>query len=376
MYPLRVLITNSALAERTGTEMYVRDLALALRARGDIPIAYSPTLGPVAEELARAGVTVTDRLTRVSPAPDIIHGHHEIATMAAFLRFVGVPGIFVCHDRLGGTDIPPRFPRIRRYVAVDDNCRERLVEHRIPAERIRVVYNSVDLVRFQPRGPLPERPRRALVFSNYASERTHLGVVREACASVGLPLDVVGAASGHACDRPESILGQYDLVFAKGRCVLEALAVGAAVIPCDVRGAGPLVTTAGFEALRRYSFGSRVLRRPMTPDMIVREIARYDPRDAAEVSRRVRQALDLTTMVEQLTALYREVLAEQAREGSDSDAEVRAAATYRSSSRGRRLRDRLRRWPVVGPRSVALKRLIAPSAADLLGRHARGGRGR
>jgi glycosyltransferase involved in cell wall biosynthesis len=374
MNPLRVLITNTVLAERTGTEMYVRDLALALRARGDVPIAYSPTLGPVAEELVRAGVTVTDRLTRVSPAPDVIHGHHEIPTMAAFLRFAGVPGIFVCHARLGRTEIPPWFPRIRRYVAVDDNCRERLVERRIPADLIRVVYNGVDLDRFQPRGPLPERPRRALVFSNYASGRTHLGVVREACDSVGLPLDVIGAASGHPCAHPESILGRYDLVFAKGRCALEALAVGTAVIPCDVRGIGPLVTTAGLEALRRHSFGSRVFRHPITPDLIVREIARYDSRDADEVSRRVRETVGLTATVERLALLYREVLAEQVREGSDPDAEASAAAAYWSNSRGRRLRDRLWHWPIVGPWSVALKRVIAPSAADPLGRHARGGR--
>ena len=45
-------------------------------------------------------------------------------------------------------------------------------------------------------------------------------------------------------DRPEAILGDYDLVFAKARAAMEAMATGCAVILCDRVGAGPLVCRA------------------------------------------------------------------------------------------------------------------------------------
>src|SRR5207302_480812 len=154
-------------------------------------------------------------------------------------RFPGVPAIYVCHGWAPWQEAPPRSPRILRYVAVDHACRDRLVfEHGISEEKVRVLFNFVDLERFAPRAPLPARPTRALVFSNAASERTHVGVLREACARAGIALDVVGLDAGNPSSSPETLLGAYDLVFAKARAALEALAVGAAVVLCDAAEAG------------------------------------------------------------------------------------------------------------------------------------------
>jgi hypothetical protein len=84
-------------------------------------------------------------------------------------------------------------------------------------------------------------------------------------------------------------LGEYDIVFAKARCALEALAVGSAVVLCDTVGVGPMVTTHEVDQLRLVNFGVRALRGDVDPDVLEREIARYDPQDAAEVSRRIRE---------------------------------------------------------------------------------------
>ena len=73
----RILITNNTLAKRAGTELYVRDVACELLARGHQVVAYSSLLGEVAEELRAATVAVTDRLETVSLAPQVIHGHHH-----------------------------------------------------------------------------------------------------------------------------------------------------------------------------------------------------------------------------------------------------------------------------------------------------------
>ena len=370
-----ILITNASVGWRSGTELYVRDLALGLLARGHRPIVYTTRLGPLARELRDKTVPVTDRLDSITAPPDIIHGHHNLETMTALLRFTRAPAIFVVHDNLAPRDVPPRFPRIMRYVAVDYTCLDRLVfEHGIPEGRARVVLNSVNLDAFKPRGPLPARPRRALIFSNASS--AHEAAVREACARTGIELDVIGHDSGNVCSKPEEVLGRYDIVFAKARCALEALAVGAAVILCDFPGAGPMITTDELDDLRRLNFGRRTLRFEIHPDIIAREIARYDAGDAAEVSRRVRAAAGSDLMLDDLLALYSEVIDEHAAApAGDAEAEMCLASDYLrwltlclnqereafNNSAVRRLGKRLRGIPFVGPLARTIDRkLLGP----------------
>lgn len=331
MSGLRVLITNTTLATRTGTETYVRDLACGLLRRGHAPVVYSPETGEIARELREATVPVVDDLRAVAVAPDCIHGNQSAELMTALLHFPGVPGVFFCHSWIGWANEPPRFPRVLRCVAVDDTCRDRLSsEHGVPEDRLRVLLNAVDLERFRPRAPLPPRPRRALVFSNTANDSTHLAAVREACARAGIALDVVGAEANNSTSRPELLLGQYDLIFAKARCALESMAVGAAVVLCDMYGSGPLVTAGEFDRLRRLNFGMRSLDRPINADVLAAEIARYDAADAAEVSRRVRASAGVDSLVDEIVELYREVIAEHARGGGAHDAlaEAHAAAAF------------------------------------------------
>ena len=327
---MRVLITNTSVAGWTGTEMYVRDLALGLLRRGHRPVVYSPRLGELARRLRAATVPVVDDLRHVAAAPDLIHGQHNLETAAAVLNFPGVPAVSFCHGWTFWVDAPPVLPRVRRYVAVDETCLDRLVcECGVPPERTRLVLNSVDLERFRPRAPLPEEPRRALVFSNYADPFTHMHAVRDACARAGVALDVVGSAAGTATDSPESKLGGYDLVFAKGRSALEALAVGAAVVLCDAAGSGPLVTAAEFERLRRLNFGIRALQSPLTAEAIAAQVARYDAADAARVSQLVRASAGLEGMLDEIISLYEEVLEEHAAEPPcDPSEELRATSAY------------------------------------------------
>ncbi len=330
MSGLRVLITNTTLATRTGTETYVRDLALGLLRRGHSPVVYSPETGEIARELRKATVPVIEDLSALAVAPQVIHGNQSAELMTALLNFPAVPGIFFCHSWIGWSNAPPRFPRLLRYVAVDETCRDRLaLEHGIGEDRLRVLLNAVDLERFSPRAPLPAVPRRALVFSNTANESTHLKAVREACLRAGIELDVVGAEANTSTARPELLLGQYDLVFAKARCALESMAVGAAVVLCDMFGSGPMVTSGELERLRRLNFGMRALREPIDPEVLGREIARYDAADAAEVSRRIRTTAGLDALVEEIIELYREVIEEHAGSGqADALEEGRAAASF------------------------------------------------
>jgi hypothetical protein len=326
---LKILIVNATLASLTGTETYVRDLALQLQHKGHSPIVYAPQLGPIARELRRETVPVVDNLHSIGAVPDIIHGNHNTELVTALLYFDAVPAVFYCHSWLDWISSPPSHPRIMAYVAVDDTCRDRLVyQHAIPESQIRVQLHAADLERFRPRGPLPAKPARALLFSNYANQWTHLNTVREACKRAGLELDVMGSGVNAITEHPEALLSKYDVVFAKGRSAVEALAVGTAVVLCDAFGCGPMVTTTNLEQLRRQNLGIRTLSEEVDVDNLMREIARYDAADATEVSRMVRNSSDVALLADDVVGLYYEVIEQFRSYTRQPTEENRAVADY------------------------------------------------
>jgi hypothetical protein len=201
--------------------------------------------------------------------------------------------------------MPLHHPAVRRYVAVDEVCIDRLVrEEGIPPSRVELLLNFVDLDRFRPRPPLPGRPARALVLSNAATPDGYARVVAEACRRAGITLDVVGLAAGNASNAPETLLPAYDLVFAKGRTVLEALAVGCAAVLADAAGAGPLVTPENFGVLRARNFGIRELTHIHDAEWYASQIAQYRAPASAAVSARVRAEAGIEPAMDRLLDIY------------------------------------------------------------------------
>lgn len=330
MKPLRILITNSTLAGRNGSVLYVRDLALGLLRRGQQPVVYAPESGEVADELREAAIPVIGDLRSLTATPDLVIGNAHPDMMAALLHHPGVPGIYICHAWETGLGEAPKFPRLRRYIAVDETCRDRLVGLRgIPEDRVRIIHNGVDLDRFKPREPLPDRPARAAVFGNGMTETGGLDVIREACRRAGLQLDVMGSGGGQVVSKPEELLRRHDLVFAKARCALEAMATGCAVITCDRDRLGGMVTSQNWPELRRMSFGRRALPGRLDVAGVLAEIAKYDRDDARDVARCIRDVASLDEAITAVMVLCHEVIIEQTRVGSPGpEAEARAASEY------------------------------------------------
>ena len=112
------------------------DVALELRRQGHEPSVFCPLPGPVADQLRDATIPVALRVEQLGVRPDVIHGQHHVVTMSALLAFPGVPAVSVCHGWRPWEEAAPLFPRVRRYVAVDETTRDRLVsECGVPAAR-------------------------------------------------------------------------------------------------------------------------------------------------------------------------------------------------------------------------------------------------
>ncbi|MDF1664828.1 MAG: glycosyltransferase family 4 protein [Planctomycetota bacterium] len=332
---MRILITNFSLANRTGTELYVYDLCLELLKRGHHPVVYSPILGPLAEKLLARTIPVVDSLADLGAKPDLIHGHHGHPMMTALCHFPNTPAIYVLHDWGAWQDQPPKHPRILRYIAVDETCLDRLIARSgVPEDQTEVIGNFVDLARFQPRETLPVKATKALMFSNYMGEGGEFDKIKEACRRENVELEILGASVGRCIDNPEAILGRYDIVLGKGKSAMEAMAVGCAVVLCDVFGQGPMVTSDEFPRLRRLNFGRRSLLGDMTVDSLTAELKRYNAEDAALVSKALRAQNSLDSTVTQLLELYKSLIGEFQAESVDREAESKALALYLSKMEG------------------------------------------
>ncbi len=326
---MRVLIAGQSLCEIGGVQNYERDLAAWLLSRGFAPVVYATELGEAASKMHALTIPVTDDLATITAPIDIIHGDSAVETVAALLRFPDAPAVFVCHGWESISALTPRFPRILRYVAVDDTCAERLITRDgIAPEQVSVLLNTVDVEVFRQRDALPVKPGRALVFGNLAHELTFLSPIREACRRASIELDVAGAAAGSAAERPESLLGSYDVVFAKAKCAMEAMACGAAVVLCGDSGLGGMVRSEDFDRLRRLNFGIRTLRQPLTAELVEAELARYDASDARAVSDRMRESAAANDLHAALLATYEAVIEGHAGQVRDWAAESRAASAF------------------------------------------------
>jgi UDP-3-O-[3-hydroxymyristoyl] glucosamine N-acyltransferase len=306
---VRILITNLQLDHRTGTEIVVRDLELGLRERGHQVCVYTPSPGIISDEITARGGTVVDELDLVPFLPDVVHAHHNGPATDAALHFPKTPLIFVCHDRQSWYDLARGVPSVREYVAVDLNCRERLVAEGVLQASIHVITNAVDIDRLTMRGPVPSPPRRAAVFGNNAVNGGFVESVRCACARAGLSLDVFGSGVGRTLQNPEGHLADYDVVFAKARCAIEALAAGCAVIAIDEAGYGGLVTSTDIQWMLDWNIGDRCLQRAVDAEAVEHDLSRIDTEDARRVSEIVRARCSLTSALDAYERVYQMAVA-------------------------------------------------------------------
>lgn len=119
----------------------------------------------------------------------------------------------------------------------------------------------------------------------------------------------MGAGGDIGSWEPERELREQDVVFATGRCAIEAACAGAAVVVCDARGLAGMLSTRNLSALRRANFGKLSLIRQASPALIAAEFDKYDAADAAEVTRRLREDADLEKATDRMEAMFAEALA-------------------------------------------------------------------
>lgn len=291
-----------------GTTLYVKDLALGLMRRGVGVEVFTLRLGKVSRELDDAGIVVTTKLKKLCK-PDLIHGHHNIVARLVLKRFKSTPCILWIHDRMSSLDIPLFNKNIIQYAAVDYNCSERYIEdYSISSDDIKVLYNWVNLERFERKKSLGTTLNRALVFSNYANNHNYLKLIKQACDKKGVSLQVIGKGVGKEHPKPEQLIGDFDLVFGKAKAAIESMAIGCGVIVCDFTGLAGMVKPENFDYYRKYNFGMKLMTRPTTVEGLCEELDKYSASDSQVVCDRIRRDADLEKSIARLINLYQDVV--------------------------------------------------------------------
>lgn len=305
-----ILITQDRLANRGDSELYALELAHRLVQQGHCVIVYCPRLGPLAEMFTKATIPVVDCLSSLENAPDIIHGQSGMETLTAMIRFPETPVVYVMHDWASPFDQPPMLNRIRKYVAVEKTCFERLtIKVGCPSERAVILQPSIDTGKLWKRSELPAKPERALFYSNDLVQQP-LVAMQAACDLHSISLDHSAVVLPENDYAAETMLPNYDLVFAHGRRAQEALAVGCAVVLCSKSNSGPMVSAKEVERFSRFNFGMRLLPHSHSKGRMNHVIGTYDADDAANVCNMVRQQAEANHWLPQLVEIYESAITE------------------------------------------------------------------
>jgi hypothetical protein len=301
--PISILIVQGKVSDFAGGELYTFEIAKKLFQRGHHVFIYTQEIGLLGNNLEKIGVKLFTQLDKI-PQPDIIHGHQLMRTAEVLDFFPTTASIFVCHNNTGNVTLPPNSKRIVQVFGVSQLCVERLRNYGIEESRLDLLENFVDTNRFQQRPALPQIPTQAAVFSNYATWDGYLPAIKAACEAEGISLEVLGSGVGNNHPQPELVLPHFDLVFAKARAALEAMAIGNAVILCDFAGLGEMVTSQNYDRLKPLNFGFSALAQPHDVEIIRTEIRKYNPLESAKVTDRIRRESTLEAYIIRLEEIY------------------------------------------------------------------------
>ncbi|HYH53489.1 MAG TPA: hypothetical protein VD761_05100 [Solirubrobacterales bacterium] len=237
-----------------GTETYVFTVAEHLDRLAHEPVIYSPQPGRGVAVARERGLTVVGPGELSEDFDVVLVQDAAVAYEVAELR-PGVPSVFVAHSESFDPQSPPQLPgTVDLQLALNDRVARRLGSFAADSEVVRL-RQPIDTERFLAPGPLPEKPRRALLLSNnLVADRG--AMLEEACREIGLELVRAGGNDRQTTD-PREALGAADIVIGYGRAVLEAMACGRAAFVYDWSGGEGWVTAETYSEIEADGFAGR-----------------------------------------------------------------------------------------------------------------------
>ncbi|MBU0584445.1 MAG: hypothetical protein KKB66_20025 [Alphaproteobacteria bacterium] len=302
------LIVNERFAKRTGTEIVTRDYSLGLARRGHRVAILTGEAGDIATEVESNGVCVSTDPAAIPFRPDIIHFNDLTMAQETTRAFPSTPAVLQWH-RFVPTSFSVEGTNIVAITGVSQRIIEKIARYTgRPTHGL--VHNYVDLRRFEARSaPLPARPARWLLVGQQKRGYGLYAQLSWIALKHGRMLRSVGPRYFNRVDNLPKACAEFDLVFASGRCALEACCAGAGVVVTDFNGVGGFLTGDNIRQYYKGNFSYRSFSSPVSLDALNRAIDDYDPAQAARATQWLRENADLEKGIDRLLALYEATLA-------------------------------------------------------------------
>jgi hypothetical protein len=271
---MRLLLATHRLG-RGGSESYLIAVACELQRLGHAVTLHAVEDGPGRKRAEALGIAVA--VGEVPPT-----GEHDAALVqdagrafAAAERHPTTPQAFVAHSELFDLQLPPQVPGMVATVVAMNERVERRLNALAQAPPIVRLSQPIDTERFAARETIRDRPRRALVLSNYI-HGARLRLLREAWEPAGVEI-VLAGEEGAPAERPELLVGDADIVVGKGRALLEGMSCGRAAYVFDMAGCDGWVTAAAYPALEADGFAGQASGRSASAELLRADLDAYRP---------------------------------------------------------------------------------------------------
>ncbi len=233
---------------------------------------YSPEVGPFADYVSARGVPVVDRLRDLPNECDVVFAQDRLVVFDLAERYPKAFTVFrVCGD-VHEFQLPPQVDGLVDLVVVLSKRYARVAQACSVAAPVLRLRTPIDVDRLVPHGRIRDTPKRAVVLGNYPER---VDVVRQALGGAGIDLTEIGGAQ-QRFDVAEAV-ADADIVVAKSRAALDAMACGKAVYVFDVFGGDGWVTPEVYPTMEADHFAGLATGRVLDADEIAADLADYDP---------------------------------------------------------------------------------------------------
>ncbi|HEY2435697.1 MAG TPA: hypothetical protein VGH93_00850 [Solirubrobacteraceae bacterium] len=270
---LRIVLATYSLAYIGGTESYAVTVAHELRRLGHDVTLAAEELGPVAELAERDGLRVARLPTELPRQCDVAIVQDAIVTAPVVDRYPGAGIVHVAHSDIFDHQLPVLTPGIvHAVVALSGRLEMRMRALALEAPIVRL-RQPIDTDRFVSAGPLPPRPRRALLLGNYLRGERRDALL-DAWSSAGIEFTQVGGEAHHELDVRPAIT-EADIVVAKSRAALEGMACARAVYVYDEFGGDGWITPERYDGFEADGFAGLASEKPRRPADLAADVEGY-----------------------------------------------------------------------------------------------------
>jgi hypothetical protein len=308
---MKVLISTHHFLGYTGTEIYTITLLKKLVENGHQVVFYSKYLSSLAKEIQNLpNLTIIDNLSSISYFTfDIIHTNHNINVIELRHYFPDIPLIFHSHGVKPFLEQPPIvFQNIDRYLAVSEFVKNNLIKKGIKPASISIVRNLVDPKLFYIIKSINERPKRALIFSNY-NDSVKDTLIANACKNKNIKYDFLGGSYGQVKNENlNDIYNKYDLVFTSGRGAVESLLTGRATIIINSKKMDKMVTPLTFTKMIKNNLSGNYYHKKITQKRIENEIEKYNPNNCDNLINLTTKYYDANLNFNKLMEIYLDIM--------------------------------------------------------------------